>query len=54
MHFVKELLIDVEEEIQTAKKKLLDLSTVDFSISYIASQQEGLYKKYKKEKKKNI
>lgn len=51
-HFVKELLIDVEEEIQTAKKKLLDLSTVDFSISYIADQQEGLYKKYKKEKKK--
>lgn len=52
MHFVKELLIDVEEEIQTAKKKLLDLSTVDFSISYIAGQQEGLYKKYKEEKKK--
>ena len=48
---VKELILDVDKEIMTAQKKKLDLGAVDFSISYIVSQQDELYHKYKKKKK---
>ena len=49
---VKELMLDVEEEIQYAERKQLELSAIDYSLDYICEQQKELYDKFKEKKKK--
>lgn len=45
--FVKEMLNSVEKEIKSAKRKQVELNTLDYAISYIISEQQGIHDKYK-------
>ena len=49
--FVKELIVDVSEELKDAQQFALENFAVNYDISLIMDKQDKLYKKYKKENK---
>ena len=49
---VKELVCDVDHELKTAERELLDIKATDYDMSYIVSEQSYMHDKYKKKMKK--
>ena len=49
--FLGNYVDDVREELNGAKKKYLELKSIDFDMSVIIDEQDSLIKKYKKKKK---
>lgn len=46
--YIDTYIQDVDKELSHAEKKLIELETIDYDLITIMSEQEDLYKKYKK------
>ena len=49
--FVKDLIIDVSEELSDAQQLQIELEAIDYDMTVIIEKQDMLYKKFKKENK---